>query len=296
MQVTRDYASQIEGPPTTTKLLNGVSQSYPGIIMCNLDIDVPLDIFEAHYITNDDFENSRDITGLVTPFLCADEDPSVASCYGIDASLPAFKASTDGSCDAASTILILLSVNALRYSNYSYQEGVSVYLHKPGFRDSVLTKLCERQSANGSCGTLADDTAICNSEISDLAYEELTSSTGFVNKVKLQTTTRQFSQSCDQTITSWNPTQFLTKFGTNFFRLLENATGTRSDDVGYVGLEFSVSSPSITEVTYNPMSGLAFFGGLAGWFGALTDGWGVISILFLAERTFLYFLDRVRRR
>jgi len=50
-----------------------------------------------------------------------------------------------------------------------------------------------------------------------------------------------------------------------------------------------------SEITYQPVSALAFFGSLAGWFGVLTDGWGIISVMYTLERIILYKKDLLMR-
>jgi len=65
-----------------------------------------------------------------------------------------------------------------------------------------------------------------------------------------------------------------------------------NSSTSWVVLQFEFRTPLVSQTTYNPISGQSMFGSLSGWFGFLTDGWGVLSLLFFTERTALYLRDR----
>lgn len=276
-QFTVDFYAQRANPVTSSKLEINASQLFPGMLFCNLDRETPLAIVGASYYYNT--SDMTNITGEMEPVFCNPDAQAQPTCYSLAGSnFTAFQTDMDGTCRSQYTLRVTFDPQLQFYSNGSLAHGVWVILHQPLKRDLVLKDWCN--SVKSSCGNLADRTDTCSSDISDLAYEQLMASSGFLNSISLETVQRQFSPSCGQIVTKWNPNQFL-------------ARSTFGDQ--YVDLMFVISQPVIQVVTYSPISVLTFWGSLAGWFGALSDGWGLLSVLFCVERITAYVLDRYRR-
>mmetsp|Transcript_19070 Transcript_19070/g.30748 ORF Transcript_19070/g.30748 Transcript_19070/m.30748 type:complete len:94 (+) Transcript_19070:423-704(+) len=89
----------------------------------------------------------------------------------------------------------------------------------------------------------------------------------------------------------WHPQGSVLAFNPN---ALKSIFGFTEVSESVVAMEFQFNTPQVTKTWFNPISGQSMFGSLSGWFGFLSDGWGILSLLYACERFFLYLRDRYR--
>lgn len=57
--------------------------------------------------------------------------------------------------------------------------------------------------------------------------------------------------------------------------------GNGAEEYAVLALELSTST--FRRISYRPISWKAMFGSVAGWFGALSDGWGIITLVLMLQ-------------
>ncbi len=288
--ITEDFVDQQKNPPTTTKIQNDVAQPFPGILLCNLDDAAPLDLLLATFNNNDagDDGSPTNISDRVKPVECG-------QCLLLEGTFPAFEsdddASTQKNCAGKNSLSLVLNVNVDNYSNSTpFFVGVEGFLFAPNAGEEIAEAFCNQVAPR--CQTLAPSFEDCPKDLTRLSFEPFRASARIGTFLSLTRSETQHAPRCDQTILSWNPVTTTMEFNSIAIDLIAGSLGAAD---GLVVLQFEFSSPQVAKTTYNPISGQSMFGSLSGWFGFLTDGWGVISIVFFFERTFLFLKNKYFR-
>lgn len=258
--------------------------------MCNSDYKQPLFGLVVR------FEHAYDKEVEANPLPC---NPA---CHVIDSAHPAYRYDEEtGECQSPSALRMTAYTTSWNKTVDRVEDGLVFSLFKPNHKEKIIEEFC--YNAKGTCESWADTTEDCSGNIADLSVDSFAVPAAFVSRVQLTKTRKEFSPTCGQFVTSWNPVPIFLNFGVAYLKeeVSEDAAalGMTEDewmrDVGYTVVRFMYSTPKVEEITYNPTSAVSFFGSLAGWFGICTDGWGLVSILFLLERVFLFLKYRARR-
>lgn len=287
--ITTDYQNQQVGPPTSTILNPDLNLEFPGIILCNLDPDVMIEPLYVGY-DNGTADAPYDILDQAKRIDCPQYD--LSQCIIIDGKFPAFESSEGPSgvkqCSRRNTMTIIASVNSEAYSNTSLFVGAYAFLFEGGQGAAVSNAFCNAE--NTKCRSLENATDTCDEDSSKLSLDDFIVSSNVGSYVYLNKRLIQESVSCNQYVQSWNPNVQTMAINPRAFENIFEANYTESGrDAVSITLEFSDSK--VTEISYNPTSTSAMFGSLAGWFGVLTDGWGLVTVGFHIERLVLYFGD-----
>ena len=285
--ITEDYIEQQANPPTTNKVNKEIQQPFPGMILCNRDVNAPLDVLLALFDeTGQSDEIDVNIADQIQPLVC---DGQSNNCIILDGDFPAFSADPDdiSSCGGANSIAIVLDVNLDSYGNRTWFAGIEGYLFTPGSGADIAEAFCATSAP--SCQSSVPTSDDCPEDVSAVAFEPFVASSSQGTHISLKRTEIQLAPNCGQTLLSWNPIGTTMHFVPS--SLISRGLNV-SDSVVFLSFEFV--GPRVSKTTYNPISGQSMFGSLSGWFGFLTDGWGAISILFFTERTFLFLRNRLR--
>ena len=293
VSITNDYIQQQTNPPTTTLLRQGLDQKLPGVLVCNQDYGTLFSFAEAFYTnqvsaTDEPEQNITDQLKFV---------PCEPSCMYLDAELPAFarEKNDDGgeSCVGINSIWLALEIDASSYFNSTLFLGADMYLFQPGNGDNFVDAFCN--IAVPRCRSLASGFGTCSENISSLTFDftPVTSAIGTV--VDLSTSQTENSPSCRVDTQSFNPTVTNLAFNPAALEYYFGDNISQVDPNNLIAVSIQFRDSRISETSFTPISAQSMFGSLSGWFGFLTDGWGVISILYAVERTLLYLINQNRR-
>jgi len=281
--ITEDFVDQQKNPPTTTKIQNDVAQPFPGILVCNLDDAAPLVLLRATFHNDTDNGSPYNISDRVKPLECD-------KCLLLEGTFPAFDyddANTQN-CAGKNSLALVLDVNVENYSNSTpFFVGVEGFLFAPSAGEEITEAFCNRVAPR--CQTLAPSFEDCPEDLTSLSFEPFRASARIGTFLSLTRSETQHAPDCDQSILRWNPVTTTMEFNSMAIDLITGSLGAADS---LVVLQFEFSSPQVAKTTYNPISGQSMFGSLSGWFGFLTDGWGVISTVFFFERTFLFLKNK----
>lgn len=292
--ITVAFIEQNDSPPTTSKVRVDLEQNFPLLMLCNFEEDLPMLPIKA-LARNDYIET--DVTDSFKPLVCGSY---VTDCLMLDVELPAFASVGTGSdkvCGSRNLITVVADVDAAHYTEKPLR-GAWGYLSQRGPEAEITERLCSGLFLESRCSTLATVDEGCTEEVGTLAFDEFAASAGIGSLVTLSTETSQFSPDCEVTYTTWNPKvtslPFVEDVVASYFSNLTDIPGYTYDPNSIILMTMEFTKPRVKETTYNRVSGSAYFGSLAGWLGACSDGWGIISILFIVERLSLFLNERRR--
>mmetsp|Transcript_30956 Transcript_30956/g.90517 ORF Transcript_30956/g.90517 Transcript_30956/m.90517 type:complete len:374 (-) Transcript_30956:56-1177(-) len=275
-----DYIKQRNDPPTATNLVTEPKQLFPGMAFCTHQaeqIDQPdLLILFAEY------DNGFEVTDVSSQFKKVEcpSNPLRAECWYLDGNFAAFQFSEPHTCSHRNSLSIGLSFNGTLYSSNVMLVGVDGYLFLSGRSEQVINSACGDEFPTCSSLVPIDEANDCGPDKTDLSLDYFFATNALSNLISLERTERQTKPQCSESSIQWNPTTSLSNYNPAFF-LSKNIS--ISDAESAVLMHFQFSSPTVAKTTYNPQSGPSMFGSLSGWFGFLSDGWGIISLLFISE-------------
>ena len=275
-----DFIKQRNDPPTATNLVTEPKQHFPGFAFCT---------HQAHEIEQPallplfaEFDNGVEVVDVASQFKKVEcpSTPLQAGCWYLDGDFSAFQFSSPNTCSHRNSITIGLSFNGTQYSSDVMLVGVDGYLFLSGKSDQIINSACGDEFP--TCSTLVpiDESDECGMEKTDLSLDYFFATNALSNLVSLERTERQSSPWCKESLIQWNPTTSLSNYNPAFF-LGKNISVADAESAVLMHIQFS--SPTVAKTTYNPQSGPSMFGSLSGWFGFLSDGWGIISLLFIVE-------------
>lgn len=164
--------------------------------------------------------------------------------------------------------------------------GIDGYLFEPEDREQLFG--CEGFRCAGGILRADKSAQECPPKSTWVGFESFFATTNMNNLIQLHRSEEEVSAQCDATIVQWNHTQVAANNINKRF-LADKMNVTIPDPESTVIMDFQFFSADIKRTTYNPQNGVTLLGSLSGWFGFLSDGWGILSLLFIAKETFTYF-------
>lgn len=281
--IFRDFINNRNDPPTATNLRNGLSQSFPGMAFC---IHRALDPTQGNQTNlqplfacfDNEEEEPVDITDQLKPIRCPNTPKQNETCWYLDGDFPAFDTKQ---CTSRNGILVAFSLDLAGYSKNVPLIGVDGFLFELQKADQLVESACDNELPFGCTGLSRYNE--CSSE-STVGFEPFFATTG-MSLIQLQRSETQANAKCDTTIAQWSPRTVSANINQNY---LDNMNVTISDQASTVIMDFQFFGADIVKTTYNPQSQAPMLGSLSGWFGWLSDGWGLISLMFILEETMNY--------
>ena len=276
-----DFINQRNNPPTATNVVTDAKQLFPGMAFCihepddQPDQSVLLPLF-AEY--NNGFE-AVDVTSQFKKVECPATPPRT-DCWYLDGNFSAFQFSSPNTCSHRNSISIGLGFNGTLYSPNVMLVGVDGYLFLSGRSEQVINSACGDEFPTCSSLVPIDEADDCGPDKRDLRLNYFFATSALSNLVSLERSERQAGPQCSDSLVQWNPTTSLSNYNPAYF-LSRNISISDAESAVLMHIQFS--SPTVAKTTYNPQSGPSMFGSLSGWFGFLSDGWGIISLLFIFE-------------
>jgi len=283
--IVQDFIDNRNDPPTATTLRNGFSQSFPAMGFCihrGLDpnsTQPDLQPLFAQYDNSD--ENAVDITDQLKEIDCPNL-PQNQKCWYLDGNFSAFDVDCGGI--RRNGISLGFTFNMTEYSREVTLLGIDGFLFESQNREQFFSLACPKCTDD----TLPTDD-ICQNDY--LGFESFFATAMTTNLIQLHRSETQANARCDTKIVQWNAASVAAAVNPKFLDGI-NVTNSAST----VLMDFQFFSADITKTTFNPQSGVSMFGSLSGWFGFLSDGWGILSLLFIVEELITYcFRWRGRR-
>lgn len=282
INIFRDFINNRNDPPTATNLRNGLSQSFPGMAFC---IHRALDPTQGSqpnlqplfaFFDNEE-EGTVNITDQLKPIRCPNAPKQDETCWYLDGDFPAFNTRK---CTSRNDILVGFSFNLAEYSKNVPLIGVDGFLFE--LQKDILESACDNELSFRCTGLSRYNE--CSSE-STVGFEPFYATSSGVSLIQLQRSETQANPRCDTTIAQWSPRTVSANINQNY---LDNMNVTISDQASTVIMDFQFFGADIVKTTYNPQSQASMLGSLSGWFGWLSDGWGLISLMFILEETINY--------
>mmetsp|Transcript_18421 Transcript_18421/g.40122 ORF Transcript_18421/g.40122 Transcript_18421/m.40122 type:complete len:366 (-) Transcript_18421:173-1270(-) len=286
--IVRDFIKQKNDPPTATNLNNGMSQNFPGMAFCTHQADqMEQPDLEPLFAVYDNGVEVVDVSSQLRKLEC----PSTTTkqppgCWYLDGNFPGFVGTTSPStCVHRNSMSIGVSLDLTQYSAEVLLVGVDGYLFLSGKSEEIIESACNNEFPP-KCSSLIPIDEECSPDTTDLSLDTFFATNFLSNLITMERTEIQRSPRCDQDVVRWNPQVAASNFNPNFFTK-NNITITDAASAVIMHVQFANSY--IAKTTFNPQSGTSMFGSLSGWFGFLSDGWGIMSLLFMVEELLNYF-------
>ena len=281
--IVQDFIKNQNDPPTATNFNNGLQQLFPGMAFClHQAVDVEQPDLEPSFAFYDTGIDEIDITSQLKPVTCPLKQSttnSIPSCWYLDGNFSAFEYSSPTTCVHRNSITMGLNFNSSDYSSEVMLIGVDGYLFLSGKSAQIFDAAC-KDMFPPSCSSLAPIDEECSPGQTDLSLEVFFATNRLSNLIFLSRSEVQSAPRCDQYKVRWRPQTIVSNYNPNFFAKINL---TEADAENTVLLHFQFVTSDIVKTTYNPQSGPSMFGSLSGWFGFLSDGWGILSLLFICE-------------
>lgn len=280
INIFRDFVNNRNDPPTATNLRNGLSQSFPGMAFCIHRALDPTQGNQANlqplfaFFDNEE-EEPVNITDQLKPITCPNAPKQDETCWYLDGDFPAFDTKQ---CTSRNSILVGFALDLSGYSKNVPLIGVDGFLFELQKADQLVESACDNELPFGCTGVSRYNE--CSSD-STVGFEPFFATSG-VSLIQLQRSETQAAARCDSTIVQWSPSTVSANINQNY---LDNVNVTISDQASTVIMDFKFFGADIVKTTYNPQSQASMLGSLSGWFGWLSDGWGLISLMFILEET-----------
>lgn len=290
-----EYVQSQRNPPAIVEFLTDETQLLPGFVLCNYDFAVPLSAVVSTSLLSQQLTGGGTATYFGTdgspssfpvPYERHLECPGIGtidSCLVFDVPLRAF-VETD-QCVERIPLSIAMELNTSAYSPFPPGLGAFGYLFdSEPYADigGVPQELLCAEQALASCagaGSNSDvDSITCNLP----TQTEVAAPAGSITYLKLTRMETKNTQ-CNKYETTWSTSAQNARLNPQFLSML----GMESDPDEYAFLTLEVSSSTFRHISYRSISWKAMFGSIAGWFGALSDGWGVITVILMLQATFL---------
>jgi hypothetical protein len=224
-------------------------------------------------------DNILDITDQLKQIDCP-RTPKNQKCWYLEGTFPAFDTKT--CIIRRNGISVGFTFNLTEYSSEVSLLGIDGFLFEPQQREQFFGLACRDTDFKCSGDMLLNNDDNCEG---DMSFESFFATTVTSNLIQLHRSETQASARCDTTIVQWNAATVAVNVNPNF---LESLNVTVTDSASTVLMDFQFFSTDIVKTTYNPQSGVSMFGSLSGWFGFLSDGWGILSLLFIVEEIITY--------
>eukprot|EP00189_Rhodosorus_marinus_P007350 CAMPEP_0184753268 /NCGR_PEP_ID=MMETSP0315-20130426/44012_1 /TAXON_ID=101924 /ORGANISM="Rhodosorus marinus, Strain UTEX LB 2760" /LENGTH=444 /DNA_ID=CAMNT_0027232639 /DNA_START=189 /DNA_END=1523 /DNA_ORIENTATION=+ len=301
INIVNDYLDQQENPRTVLSTTNEPFQAFPGMLICNNSPGVELTLIAAFLFpqaavvdSESDLQFSDfNLTSRMVPVQidCPGADEKPTYCFRLTENIPAYGfLSGDSFCQGQNELYFYLDVNPDLYDSRTSALGVSVLL-----QDSELIEgldFCELRVCTTVTGSEVD---LCNrsDEFLNPGFDVLDASVNAETLVTLQKSVTEDLLSCDRSFTRWNPVTVLSVPNPKF---TAEVLGDETAATRLVQLHVRFRSPFIQTTRFESQSFASMIGSMAGWFGFLSDGWGVISLLFILEKLYVQLTKHKWRR
>ena len=283
--IVRDFIDNRNNPPTATNLVDGLSQSFPGMAFCTylgLDPDITQPDLSPLFAAYDNSENEWiDVSDELKQIDCP-SSPQNHKCWHLEGNYSAFDTTT-GDFIGRNGISLGFTFNLTEYSNEASLLGVDGYLfeHFENFLE-VFYPQC------AGAGTALPTKYNCRGDYKGFGVESFFATTTTNNLIQLRRSETQAHPRCDTTLVHWNPSIASAIVNPNWLDAM-NVTVTDTESTSTVLMDIQFYNFDISKTTFNPQSGVSMFGSLSGWFGFLSDGWGILSLLFIVEELITYW-------
>lgn len=280
--IVQEFINNRNDPPTATNLVDGLSQSFPGMAFCvyrGLDPNITQPELIPLFATYDNSENEWiDISDQLKQIDCP-RSPQNHKCWYLDGNFPAFYTTTDGFI-GRNGLSLGFTFNLTEYSNETSLLGVDGYLfeHFENFLEVFYPQ----------CAPALPTDYNCRGDYVGFGVESFFASATTNNLIQLRRSETQAHPRCDTTLFNWNPSIVNAIVNPTWLDAM-NITITDEDSTSTVLMDIQFYNFDISKTTFNPQSGVSMFGSLSGWFGFLSDGWGILSLLFIVEELVSYF-------
>ncbi len=277
--IIQEFIRNRNNPPTATTLRDGLSQSFPAMPFCirrGIDKNQP-DLKPLYASFDSDDDNLVDITDQLKPMNCKGI-PQNQRCWYLDGTYPAFDT---GACTKRNGISVGFTFNKTEYSREVQLLGIDGFLFAPQVREQLFDLACRNEGVKCAGGMVPH-----GDKCQGLGFESFFASTSTTNLIQLHRSESEASVNCDAKIVQWNHNTVAVNTNPNF--LDDKLNVTVSDSSSTVLMDFQFFSADIQQTTFNPQSGVSLLGSLSGWFGFLSDGWGILSLLYIIEELINY--------
>ena len=291
-----EYVESRRNPPAVVEFFTDKTQLLPGFVLCNYDFSVPLSSYVYTSLLSEQtiggagnltyYGTDGTTSAFPVPYEKHLECPGVGtieSCLVFDMPLDAF-VETD-LCTERISLNIALTLNTSAYSPFAMGLGTIGYLFDTEPYADIggvpQELLCAEQALASCAGTGSNndvDSISCNLP----TQTEVSAPAGSATILKL-TRMETKNTKCNKYETTWSSSTQSARLNPQFLSML----GYESDADEYAFLSLEVSSSTFRQISYRPISWKAMFGSIAGWFGALSDGWGIITLILMLQATFL---------
>ena len=295
-----EYVESQRNPPAIVEFLVDEAQLLPGFVLCNYDFSVPLSAYiftsllseqltgGAGNATYTYYGTDGSTSNFPVPYEKHLECPglgTIDSCLVFDLPLDAFVETE--LCVERISLSIALELNTSAYSPLAIGMGTTGYLFDTEPYADIggvpQELLCAEQVVASCAGTGA------NSDVGSISCDlptqtEISAPAGSVTYLTL-TRMETKNTKCNKYETTWSTSAQSAKLNpqSQFLSML----GMGSDPGEYAFLSLDVSSSTFRQISYRSISWKAMFGSIAGWFGALSDGWGIITLILMLQATYL---------
>mmetsp|Transcript_11509 Transcript_11509/g.18718 ORF Transcript_11509/g.18718 Transcript_11509/m.18718 type:complete len:421 (-) Transcript_11509:278-1540(-) len=268
MNIINDYISALSNPPATVKVEDGVQINFPVFLICNSLADVELKFMDTtdSNVTYSD-KDCLDVPGCNYFFgWFTHQDKTESHCLLIETgSLAGVQRDSDADNSGNfENIQVYLDTNDTQATDQDAFIGVEINV----FSNKTYADIGPVLSPTGPIQNQSD--LIDNSDGGNIA------GAGLYGVLKL---------SLSKTDVYQDPQAPYYDYTFNSASAPLNRKFTSSGSA--MLLEFSFSSSRITTISYAPSSFSSFFGSLGGWMGVCSDGWAVLTLVFVLEKVFL---------
>ncbi|KAJ8909064.1 hypothetical protein NDN08_005761 [Rhodosorus marinus] len=302
VNIVNDYLDQQENPRTVLSTTNEPFQDFPGILICNNSPSVELTLIAAYVFPQAALAdpelnlglNEFTLTSRMVPVQinCPGVDEKPTYCYKLTDSIPAYGfQSGDSVCQGQNELYFYFDINPDLYDSRTSALGVSAVLHNSEVIEGL--DFCELNICTTTKGAAQVDPCNASNELLDPGFDVLYASVNVETLVTLQKSVTEDLLSCSKSFLRWNPVTVVAVPNPKFTaEVLGDETATRR----LVQLRVRFRSPFIQTTRFESQSFASMIGSMAGWFGFLSDGWGVISLLFILEKLYVQLTKHKWRR
>uniref|UniRef100_A0A7S2ZX45 Uncharacterized protein n=1 Tax=Rhodosorus marinus TaxID=101924 RepID=A0A7S2ZX45_9RHOD len=301
VNIVNDYVDEQENPRTVVSTINEPFQDFPGMLICNNSPNADLTLIAAFFLPqailadtglNVDLSEFSLASQMVPVQInCPGAEEQTTYCYRLTDSIPAYGyQSGDSVCQGENELLFYFDINPDFYDSSTSALGVSAVLAN----SSVIEVLnfCELNVCTTTGAALEDP---CNgaNEINDPAFDILYATVNAETLVTLEKSVTEDLLSCGRSFIRWNPVTIVSVPNPKFTALV---LGDETVARRLIQLRVRFRSPFIQTTRFESQSFASMIGSMAGWFGFLSDGWGVISLLFMLEKLYVHLTKHKWRR
>ena len=289
-----EYVESRRNPPAVVEFFTDKTQLLPGFVLCNYDPSVPLSAYVSTSLLSEQMTGGNatyygtdgTTSAFPIPYERHLECPGIGtmeSCLVFDIPLDAF-VETD-LCVERIALNIAMDLNTSAYSPFAPGLGTYGYLFdSEPYADigGVPQELLCAEQVFASCAGTGSNNDVDSISCNLPTQTEVAAPAGSITYLSLTRMETKNTQ-CNKYETTWSSSTQSARLNPQFLSMF----GYESDAGEYAFLYLDLSSSTFRQISYRSISWKAMFGSIAGWFGALSDGWGVITLILMLQATFL---------